>query len=50
VIWLGAAASGLAGLAVSQLDGLPALLVGGQLACWWLAMAALEYARYYLRP
>lgn len=50
VIHVCALASGLAGLAVSRSGGWPALFIGLQLACWWVALSLVEYCRHYRTP
>ncbi len=50
VIHLLALASGLAGLVVLRLPGPAALLAAVQLAVCWLAVALIEYFRWFQRP
>ena len=47
VIYLFALASGAAGLLLDQVSCTGAVLVGVQLACWWLAVATIEYIGHY---
>jgi UDP-GlcNAc:undecaprenyl-phosphate GlcNAc-1-phosphate transferase len=50
VIYFFALASGAAGLLLYQVSRIGAVLVGVQLACWWIAVAAVEYIRHYHSP
>ena len=47
VIYLLGLASGAGGLLLDQVSGLAVALAAGQLACWWFAVAAVEYVRQY---
>jgi UDP-GlcNAc:undecaprenyl-phosphate GlcNAc-1-phosphate transferase len=49
VIYLFALASGAAGILLDHISGTEAVLVGVQLACWWLAVAAIESIGHYRR-
>jgi UDP-GlcNAc:undecaprenyl-phosphate/decaprenyl-phosphate GlcNAc-1-phosphate transferase len=49
VIYLLGLASGLAALLLYLVPETAALLVVGQLACWWTVLAALEYFGHYRR-
>jgi UDP-GlcNAc:undecaprenyl-phosphate GlcNAc-1-phosphate transferase len=50
VIYLLALASGAAALLLDQVSRTGAVLVVVQLACWWLAVAAMEYIGHYRSP
>jgi UDP-GlcNAc:undecaprenyl-phosphate/decaprenyl-phosphate GlcNAc-1-phosphate transferase len=47
VIYLLALASGVGGLLLSQVSETGAMLTALQLACWWFAVAAIEYFGHY---
>ena len=47
VIYLLGLASGVGGLLLYQVSQIGAVLVAGQCACWWLAVATIEYMRHY---
>src|SRR5262249_23661015 len=47
VIYLLALASGAAGLLFYQVSQTGAILVAVQFACWWFAVAAIEYIGQY---
>jgi hypothetical protein len=47
MIYLMGLASGMAGLLLYGVSAGLALVIGIQLACWWMAIAGIEYARYY---
>jgi len=47
VIYLLGLASGVSGLLLDDVSPSGAILVGVQLACWWLAIAIIEYLGHY---
>jgi UDP-GlcNAc:undecaprenyl-phosphate GlcNAc-1-phosphate transferase len=47
VIYLLAFGSGVCGLLLPKVSSEGALLIGVQLACWWSAVAVVEYFRHY---
>jgi UDP-GlcNAc:undecaprenyl-phosphate GlcNAc-1-phosphate transferase len=50
VIYLFGLASGVGGLVLYEVSSGGAVLVGVQLLCWWLAVAAVEYFRHFRAP